>query len=43
MITITKKEELILNQVRIFNDDFPEGIPLSHLRQETLQNVAKGA
>ncbi|MCQ2977976.1 MAG: hypothetical protein MJ232_08175 [archaeon] len=35
MITITKKEELILNQVRIFNDDFPEGIPLSHLRQET--------
>lgn len=35
MITITKKEELILNHVKEINDEYPEGIPLSRLREET--------
>lgn len=35
MITITKKEEIILNQVKIFANDYEEGIPLSVLRKET--------
>ncbi len=35
MITITKKEEIILNQVKIFANDYENGIPLSVLRKET--------
>ena len=35
MITITKREEIILNQVKIFVNDYENGIPLSVLRKET--------
>lgn len=35
MITITKREEIILNQVKIFANDYENGIPLSVLRKET--------
>lgn len=35
MITITKKEEIVFNQIKIFADDYPEGVPISVLRKET--------
>lgn len=35
MITITKKEDIVFNQVKIFINDYPDGIPLSVLRKET--------
>lgn len=34
MITITKKEELILNQVKIFNFEYEDGIPENVLKEE---------
>lgn len=34
MITITKKEEVVLDQVKIFNIEYPDGIPVSVLRKE---------
>ena len=34
MITITKNEEVVLDQVNIFNIEYPEGIPLNVLRKE---------
>ncbi|WP_409200886.1 hypothetical protein [Methanobrevibacter sp. DSM 116169] len=34
MITITKKEELVLNQIKIFNFEFDDGIPENILKEE---------
>ena len=34
MITITKKEEVVLNQVEIFNLEYSEGIPIKILKDE---------
>ena len=34
MITITKNEEVVLNQVKIFDIEYPEGIPLNVLRKD---------
>ncbi len=34
MITITKNEEVVLDQIRIFNIEYPEGIPIGVLRKE---------
>jgi hypothetical protein len=34
MITITKKEEVVLDQIRIFNSEYPYGIPVSVLMKE---------
>ena len=34
MITITRNEEVVLNQVKIFNIEYPEGIPLKRLMAE---------
>ena len=34
MITITKKEEVVLDQIKIFNIEYPEGVPVSVLRKE---------
>jgi hypothetical protein len=34
MITITKNEEVVLDQVKIFNIEYPDGIPLDILRKE---------
>lgn len=34
MITITKKEEVVLDQIRIFNLEYPDGIPVSVLMKE---------
>lgn len=34
MITITKNEEVVLDQIRIFSIEYPEGIPLGVLRKE---------
>ncbi|MDO5848360.1 MAG: hypothetical protein Q4P18_02390 [Methanobrevibacter sp.] len=35
MITITKKEEVVLNQIKIYHLEYPDGIPLSVLKDET--------
>ena len=35
MITITKKEEVVLDQIKIYHLEFPEGIPLSVIKEET--------
>lgn len=35
MITITKKEDVVLNQIKIYHLEFPEGIPISVLKDET--------
>ena len=32
MITITKKEEVVLNQVEIFNPEYPDGVPIKFLK-----------
>ena len=34
MITITKKEEVVLDQIKIINFEYPDGIPVSVLRGE---------
>ena len=34
MITITRNEEVVLNQVKIFNIEYPDGIPLKRLMAE---------
>ena len=34
MITITKKEEVVLDQIKIFDIEYPEGIPMDVLRKE---------
>ena len=34
MITITKNEEVVLNQVKIFAIEYPDGIPLNVLRKD---------
>ena len=34
MITITRNEEVVLNQIKIFNIEYPEGVPLTLLRKE---------
>ena len=34
MINITRNEEVVLNQVEIFNIEYPEGIPVNLLRKE---------
>ena len=34
MITITRNEEVVLNQVKIFDIEYPGGIPLTLLRKE---------
>ena len=34
MITITKNEEVVLNQIKIFEIEYPEGIPLGVLRKD---------
>ena len=34
MITITKNEEVVLEQVKIFNIEYPQGIPLNVLRKD---------
>lgn len=34
MITITKNEEVVLDQIKIFDVEYPEGIPVSVLRRE---------
>lgn len=34
MITITKKEEVVLNQIKIINFEYSEGIPVNILRDE---------
>ena len=34
MITITRNEEVVLNQVKIFSVEFPDGVPLDVLRAE---------
>ena len=34
MINITRNEEVVLNQIKIFNIEYPEGIPLGLLRKE---------
>lgn len=34
MITITRNEEVVLNQIKIFNIEYPDGIPVNLLRKE---------
>ena len=34
MITITKNEEVVLDQIKIFDIEYPDGIPLTVLRKE---------
>ena len=34
MINITKNEEVVLNQIKIFNLEYPEGIPVEVLRKD---------
>lgn len=34
MITITKKEEVVLNQIRIFIKEYSDGIPIELIRKE---------
>ena len=34
MINITRNEEVVLNQIKIFNIEYPEGIPLKLLKSE---------
>ena len=34
MIAITKKEEVVLDQIKIFDIEYPEGIPTNVLRKE---------
>lgn len=34
MITITKNEQVVLDQIKIFNVEYPEGVPVGVLRKE---------
>ena len=34
MITITRNEEVVLDQVRVFDVEYPNGIPLNALKRE---------
>jgi hypothetical protein len=34
MITITRNEEVVLNQIKIYDIEYPEGVPVSILRKE---------
>ena len=34
MITITKNEEVVLNQINIFAIEYPEGVPINVLRKD---------
>lgn len=34
MITITKNEEVVLNQIKVFSIEYPEGIPVNVLRKD---------
>lgn len=34
MINITKNEEVVLNQIKIFNIEYPDGIPVDVLRKD---------
>ncbi len=34
MIAITKNEEVVLNQIKIFDAEYPEGIPIDVLRKD---------
>ncbi|WP_407376596.1 hypothetical protein [Methanobrevibacter sp.] len=34
MITITKNEEIVLNQVKIFEVEYPDGVPIGVLRKD---------
>ena len=34
MITITKNEEVVLNQIKIFDMEYPEGVPLDIIRED---------
>lgn len=34
MITITKNEEVVLDQIKIFNIEYPDGVPINILRKE---------
>lgn len=34
MITITKNEQVVLDQIKIFNIEYPDGIPVSVLKKE---------
>lgn len=34
MITITKNEEVVLDQIKIFNIEYPDGVPISVLRKD---------
>ena len=34
MITITKNEQVVLDQIKIFNIEYPDGVPVSVLRNE---------
>lgn len=34
MITITRNEEVVLNQIKIFDIEYPDGIPVDLLRKE---------
>ena len=34
MITITRNEEVVLNQIKIFDMEYPDGVPLNLLRKE---------
>lgn len=34
MIAITKKEEVVLNQIKIFNKEYEDGVPINVIRKE---------
>lgn len=34
MITITKNEQVVLDQIKIFNIEYPDGVPVSVLKKE---------
>ena len=34
MINITRNEEVVLNQIKIYDIEYPEGVPVSILRKE---------
>lgn len=40
MTNITKKEEIVLNQIKIFNPEYSEGIPIAILREDVDINEA---
>ena len=34
MITITRNEEVVLNQIKIYSMEYPQGVPVNVLRKE---------